>query len=59
MNDEVNYGFSTMTGAIKKRNKELFKWLDTCPSHRFEVIASEGDSVRVMVKPKKGADDEG
>ena len=37
-------------------NEEFFEWLDTCPSHKFEVINSvwnsEGESVRVMVKPK-------
>ena len=56
MTNEVSYGFSNMIGAIKKRNKKLFEWLDTCPSHKFEVINSvwnsEGESVRVMVKPK-------
>jgi len=52
MTNEFSYGFSNMTMAIKKRNKKLFEWLDTCPSHKFEVIDSEGDAVRVMVKPK-------
>jgi len=50
MTNEVSYGFSNMTLAIKKRNKKLFEWLDTCSSHKFEVIDSEGDSVRVLFK---------
>ena len=60
MTNEVSFsygGFSNMKIAIKKQNKKLFKWLDTCPSHKFEVIDSEGDSIRVMVKPK-GDDNE-
>ena len=52
MTHDVSYGFSNMTIAIKKRNKELFEWLDTCLSHKFEVIDADGNSVRVMVKPK-------
>ncbi len=31
-------------------DKEFFEWLDTCPSHKFEVMDEDEDSVRVLFK---------
>ena len=31
-------------------NEEFFEWLDTCPSHKFEVVDEYEDAVRVLFK---------
>jgi hypothetical protein len=37
--------------------EEFFEWLDTCPSHKFEVMDEDGDSVRVLFKLEGGDND--
>jgi hypothetical protein len=28
--------------------EELLKWLETCPSHKWEIITGESDNTRIL-----------